>query len=70
MLLVMRFGDCVLNVLLGFVGCGVNVGWMVLIICMEDDGLDLLESEEEESNNWVEDLPTIMDETLNGCDFF
>ena len=70
MLLVMRLGGCVLNLLVDNMEFCVIVGLMVLIICMKDDGLDLLDSEEEESNNWVEDLPTGMDETLNGCDFF
>ena len=34
---------------------------MVLITSMEDDGLDSLESEEDLSNNCVEDFPSILD---------
>ena len=69
MLLVMRLGGCDLIVVVGFMGFCVFVGLTVLIICMEDDGLDSLESEEEVSNNWVEDFPSILDETLSCCIF-
>ena len=70
MLLVMRLGGCDLIVVVGFIGLCVFVGLTVLIICMEDDGLDSLVSDEEVSNNCVEDFPSILDESLSWCDFF